>query len=93
MEENKTKEVNMTPNEKPTYEQLEAICKRLDAQARGLYKQLQEANLSNLYKRLDYLFKVVENSDKFGAEFVVSCVEEIEKAMTIPEETEEEDNK
>jgi hypothetical protein len=87
MEEN-TKEIKMNPD-KPTYEQLSEICQKFEAERNYYYKKLQEFNLANLYKRLDYLFKVMENSEKFSADFVVSCADEIEKAITIPEDTED----
>lgn len=38
-----------------------------------------------LFKRLDYLFKVVENYNRFPAEFVDKCVKEIVNGMTLPE--------
>lgn len=91
MEENKVK--NERP-EKMSYEQLENIAHQLSEQNKQLYMKLQSANMTNLFKRLDYLFKVVENSGKFNSEFVNKCVKEIETSMTIPEEgNKEEENK
>lgn len=83
MEENKVK--NERP-EKMSYEQLENVAHQLSEQNRQLYMKLQSANMTNLFKRLDYLFKVIENSDKFNKEFVNKCLTEIESSMTIPEE-------
>ena len=42
--------------------------------------------MSNLFKRLDYLFKILENSHHFNNEFVQSTVSEIEELMKLPEE-------
>jgi len=90
------KEVEMAaqqPKEKLSYEQLENVCHQLSEQARTLYQKLQEADMSNLFKRLDYLFAVVENIDKFPAEFGKKCVEEIVVSMTLPEKPVEEETK
>lgn len=80
-------------NEKLTYEQLENVCHQLSEQSRTLYQKLQEANISNIFRRLDYLFKVVEFKDAFifadKEEFVNSCIDEIIAGMTIPEKSEQ----
>lgn len=64
---------------KLSYEELENV-------ANNLYARLQQADMSNMFKRLDYLFKVVENVDNFPQEFVKSCIEEIVTVITIPTE-------
>ena len=68
MEEQKKKVVKLLAITKETerpkkmsYEQLEQIAHQLSEQARKLYSQLQQSNMTNMFKRLDYLFKVVEN--------------------------------
>lgn len=72
--------------EKLSYEELENVCHQLSEQSRSLYEKLQESNMSNLFKRLDYLFAVIENSEKFPKDFTGKCTEEIIAAMTIKEE-------
>ena len=72
--------------EKLSYEQLENIAHQLSEQSRELYNKLQAANMSNLFKRLDYSFKILENSHHFNNEFVQSTVSEIEELMKLPEE-------
>lgn len=68
---------------KLSYEELENV-------ANTLYVKLQQADMANMFKRLDYLFKVVENVDNFPQEFTKHCVEEIVNIMTIStEETKE----
>lgn len=68
---------------KLSYEELENI-------ANNLYVRLQQADMANMFKRLDYLFKVVENVDNFPQEFTKHCVDEIVNIMTIStEETKE----
>ena len=98
MEEQKKKVVKMQPAtkderpEKMSYEQLENVAHQLSEQAKQLYMKLQAANMSNMFKRLDYLFKVVENGHMFKQDFLEKCIAEIEEIMTVPEETEK-DNK
>ena len=98
MEEQKEKVVKVQPTtketerpEKMSYEQLENIAHQLSEQAKQLYMKLQAANMGNMFKRLDYLFKVVENGHMFKQDFLEKCIAEIEEIMTVPEETEEDD--
>jgi chromosome condensin MukBEF complex kleisin-like MukF subunit len=92
MEEKETKVVNMSENksgnmpDKMSYEQLENIAHQLSEQTRQLHQRLQEANLANMFQRLNYLFKVIENKDTFPEEFVHNCVTEVVDIMTIPDE-------
>lgn len=97
MEEQKKKVVKMQPAtkderpEKMSYEQLENVAHQLSEQAKQLYMKLQAANMSNMFKRLDYLFKVVENGHMFKQNFLEKCIAEIEEIMTVPEETDKEE--
>lgn len=95
MEENKTKTVEIKPQseKKYSYEELNNIAGQLSQQNQQLYQQLQRANMANMFKRLDYLFKVVENGAMFSPEFVDKCIKEIEDSMTIEEETDEKEDK
>lgn len=90
MEETKGKEVRMAEKTKLTYEQLENLATQLSNQNQQLFKKLQEANLNNMFARLNFLFKVMENSTQFSMDFVAKCADEIEAALTIPEPKEEE---
>ena len=83
------KEVKAHSSEKLSYEELENVAHQLSEQNRQLYAKLQEVNISNMFKRLDYLFKVVENASMFDLEFCTECTEEIKKLITIPEEDSE----
>ena len=76
-------------NEKMSYEQLENVAHQLSEQVRQLYVKLQEANLENMFKRLDYLFRVVENAHSFSVDFVNKCTSEIESLMTLPDPEDE----
>ena len=93
MEEQKKKVVEMKSQvqrpEKMSYEQLENVAHQLSEQNRQLFAKLQELNMANMFKRLDYLFKVVENGHMFKQDFLEKCIADIEEIMTVPEEAEE----
>ena len=72
--------------EKLSYEQLEEVARQMEGQLRQVYAKLQDANMSNLFKRLDFLFKVLETEHMFPLAFVQKCAEEIKSILTIPEE-------
>lgn len=92
MEEQKKKVVEMKPQvqrpEKMSYEQLENVAHQLSEQNRQLFAKLQELNMDNIFKRLDYLFKVVESGHMFKEDFLEKCIAEIESIMTVPEQEE-----
>lgn len=95
--ENTDSKISSTPSEgtpsKLSYEELENVARQLSEQSRNLYQKLQEANMINVFKRLDYLFKVIENTQAFDAEFVAKCKGEVVELMTMPESTEQDDSK
>lgn len=92
MEEQKKKVVEMKPQmqrpEKMSYEQLEGIAHQLSEQNRQLFAKLQELNMTNVFKRLDYLFKVIESGHMFNQDFLEKCIAEVESLMTVPEQEE-----
>lgn len=83
----------MEEQKKLTYEQLNDACNQLWQQNRQLIQKNKELEMFAMNKRLDYLFKVLEHSKEFSSDFVVSCVNEIEEAMTIPQNTEDTNKK
>jgi protein-arginine kinase len=85
MEEKLKSEQQNTSKEKLSYEDLQNVATQLSNQNRQLYNELQKANMTNAFKRLDYLFKVIENRSAFSAEFVKECVSEITLTISIPE--------
>jgi ribosome assembly protein YihI (activator of Der GTPase) len=93
MEEQKKKVVEMKPQvqrpEKMSYDQLESVAHQLSEQNRQMFAKLQELNMANMFKRLDYLFKVIENGHMFKQDFLEKCIAEIESLMTVPEQEEE----
>lgn len=68
---------------KVPYETLEGIAHQLSEQNAQLVRKLQEANLQNLFARLNYLFKVIEFASRFPADFVAQCVNEVVDTMTL----------
>lgn len=99
MEEKKTaKQVSLNPasekeskssavnDRKATYEELNNYCLQLYNQNKQLSEQLKQRDMTNLFRRLDYLFMVVQNKDAFNADFVGDCTEEIQAALSIAEE-------
>lgn len=71
---------------KYTEAEFNAACSQL---YQKLVKEIQARDMTNMFKRLDYLFEVLKNSNFFNEDFVQSCAEEIEVALTPvePEET------
>ena len=97
MEEKKLKvekagQDNQDNQQKLTYEQLNDACAQLYQQNQVLAKRLQQAELTNMFKRLDYLFEVLNYSPIFkDDEFVGKCADEIKEALTVvPSEEQEE---
>lgn len=93
------KEENKEGQKQMTYEELLKAAQDLNAQnayfkqqAQKMAQKIQELSDFSMFKRLDYLFKVVELRDKFPAEFVQACADEIVAVMTPPVEQPEEDN-
>lgn len=95
MEEKKKNVVEMTPsvkahrqpkNEKLPYDQLENIAKQLYEQLAKAEQEMKRLNQSNLITRVNILFRVVENSDKFNSQFVQDCVDELESLIHLPDE-------
>lgn len=90
MEEIK-KETTTGQTKKFSYEELENIANNLSLQVQQLSTRLQESNMFNVFKRLDYCFKAVEIASVnplFTPSFAEKCAKEIEELMS-PVETEE----
>lgn len=71
---------------KLSYAELENVANQLSQQANQLYEQLQRANLTNMFTRLQFLFEVVKLPQTFSGDFYQSCVEEIEQIMNLKAE-------
>lgn len=90
MENNKIekKAVKAKEEKKYTEAELNAACREL---YQNLMREIQKRDMSNMFKRMDYLFKVIENRDCFNDMFIHGCVTEIETALT-PVEPEDNEN-
>lgn len=87
--------VKANPEEAPrpaklTYGQLEQVAHQLSQQNQELYQKLQQINVDNIFKRLDFLFRVVQYPTEFPFDFVTRCVAEIQSIMIIPEKNDAE---
>lgn len=84
--------------QKLDYEQLSAAANQLSQQvqyyyneAQKLAKQLQDAEMTNFFKRLDYLWNIIHSDSAYlSEEFKVLAGEEFMAMMTKPEEVETE---
>lgn len=68
------------PEQKLSYEELDNLCVRLCV-------QLQQSKMGNVFKRLDYLFKVLQLENVFkDPEFIGNCAQEVKDLISIPKE-------
>lgn len=87
MEENKNQEVEQ-PKEL-SYEELKNVAAQLQHQNEQMRNAIMKLDYTNTFKRLDYLFKVVENSIQFPDDFVANCINEVVDMITVKEEEKE----
>lgn len=84
---NKTSNAKQENKQALTYEQLNDVCQQLFQQNQQLREKVSELGNIAMFKRLDYLFKVVELADTFkDSDFINSCIDEIKEALTVKEE-------
>lgn len=78
---------------KLSYAELDNICSQLYQQNQRLQQMLNEMNMTNMFRRLDYLFKVVQFADTIkDSEFINQCIAEIKDSMTVQEEQEDKED-
>lgn len=97
MEEAK-KEVKIgTPkveDKKISYEQLTEIANQLHSQNHQLMNRVRELEITLNQVRLEYLFAVVKDSEKFPSDFVEMCTKDIVRALSpVEKKTENQDTK
>lgn len=84
----KTKEKKTTINDL-SKEQLIELVGKLEMSNGQMYNSLRNQDITNTFKRLDFLYKTVELSDKFkDPEFINYCINEIKELMIIKQEGE-----
>lgn len=92
MEEKKNINVVETAQNEPkklSYEELEKIALNLQEQCQKLYAQNQEMQVGMMFKRLDYLFKVLKYYSLLETDFVRKCAKEIQELLTVDSNNEE----
>lgn len=69
--------------------QLSEQSKSLFNENKQLRQMVDEMNMTNLFKRLDYLFAIINNTSGYlSEEFKKECAKDIETIMFQPEEVE-----
>ena len=81
------KSPKLTPKvpQKKTYEELEQYTRMLEAQYQQLINAYNQAMDTITIKRIEFLFKVVDNNEKFPKDFVDKVINELVVSLTIPE--------
>lgn len=69
----------------PTQEQLTQLVDQLYGRNQQLVEALNEKNTALMFKRMDYLFKIIEQSHMFDDEFVTKCIDELQKTLDVTE--------
>jgi len=78
--------------QKLSYDELNNAALQLAEQNRKLYQEVQRLNTAGIIKRLEFLFDVLKYKDVFNVDFVNRTVAEIEEALTIkPQEENQEE--
>lgn len=88
--EEEIKEIETTEARTFTEKEVIDIVDRMNKDFAGKAKEYERVirELNSTFTRLNFLFKVIENSKAFNADFIVKCTDEIEGLITIPEDEE-----
>lgn len=76
----------------PSQEQLTQLIDQLYSRNQQLVEALNEKNTAMMFRRIDYLFKVLEQSHMFDDEFVSKCIDELQKTLDVTEVNEQTEN-
>lgn len=68
--------------------QLQRMSQQFNIERQKHQKETQELQMFNMFKRLDFLFKVVENAPMFPAEFVENITKEVVDLLSLSNEQE-----
>ena len=66
--------------------QLQRMSQQFNLERQKHQKETQELQMFNMFKRLDFLFKVVENAPMFPAEFVENITKEVVDLLSLSNE-------
>lgn len=95
--ENEVKTAPAQERRQLDYQELENVAQQLSVQVQQLTKKnnqlvevLNQANLENLFKRLEWLWRIIttDNNALITSEFRKKCAEEFIKLMETPKEEE-----
>ena len=92
-EVNKKEEKVAAKQEKLSYDELNQVSQQLFQENKMLRTKVQELSVEAFYKRIEYMFKVVELASVFSKEFVERTIQEIETVMKAEEEQRAEEEK
>lgn len=73
--------------------QLQRMSQQFNLERQKHQKETQELQMFNMFKRLDFLFKVVENAPMFPAEFVENITKEVVDLLSLSNEQENKEEK
>lgn len=73
--------------------QLQRMSQQFNLERQKHQKETQELQMFNMFKRLDFLFKVVENAPMFPAEFVETITKEVVDLLSLSNEQENKEEK
>lgn len=92
-EVNKKENKVAAKQEKLSYDELNQVSQQLFQENKMLRTKVQELSVEAFYKRIEYMFKVVELASVFSKEFVERTIQEIETVMTTEEEQKADEEK
>lgn len=92
-EVNKKENKVAAKQEKLSYDELNQVSQQLFQENKMLRTKVQELSVEAFYKRIEYMFKVVELASVFSKEFVERTIQEIETIMKADEEQKAEEEK
>ena len=81
---------------KAKYEELKTLSNKLIEQLKAQKTQEQrvqeEREMFMMYKRMDYLFNIINNSDKYPRLFVTKCVHDVIQVLNFEEDADKRDS-
>ena len=92
-EVNKKENKVAAKQEKLSYDELNQVSQQLFQENKMLRTKVQELSVEAFYKRIEYMFKVVELASVFSKEFVERTIQEIETIMKADKEQKAEEEK
>ena len=73
--------------------QLQRLSQQMGLEKQKHQRELESCNMFNMFKRLEFLFKVVENAPMFPVDFVEGVTKEVVDLLSIPKEQENKEEK